>query len=91
MVFGLSIVADADVLNPADILTPDELAQRLKVDVSWVREKIRARKQGTAPRLPHFKAGKYVRFHWPVVSAWLVATQRGGTPVGKTNTKRTTK
>jgi excisionase family DNA binding protein len=66
-------------INPTDILTPEELAKRLKVPLGWVREKVRARKQGTAPRLPHFKAGKYIRFHWPAVSAWLFDTQRGGT------------
>ena len=65
-------------INLQDLLTPEELAQRLKVPVGWVREKVRARKQGTAPRLPHFKAGKYLRFYWPAVSAWLVATQVGG-------------
>jgi hypothetical protein len=79
---GTSAPADA-VINPLDILTPEELAKRLKVPVGWVREKVRSRKQGATPRLPHFKAGKYLRFHWPAVSAWLIETQRGGAPARK--------
>ena len=65
-------------INPVDILTLEELAKRLKVPTGWVREKVRARKQGDTPRLPHFKCGKYLRFHWPTISTWLLATQRGG-------------
>lgn len=67
----------ADSINPQDILTPEELAKKLKVSPAWVREKCRARNQGSTSRLPHFKCGKYIRFHWPAVSAWLIGTQRG--------------
>ncbi len=61
------------VLSPQDILTPEELATRLKVKKSWVYEKMR-------PRQPHpipvFRMGRYLRFSWPAVCAWLESTVR---------------
>jgi excisionase family DNA binding protein len=55
---------------PADILTPEELADRLKVGVSWVYEKSRAGgKHGN--RLPVLRCGRYLRFSWTDVCAWL--------------------
>jgi len=75
-------VPENSVVNPSDILTPEELAKRLHVPRGWISEKVRARKQGCTPRLPHFKCGKYLRFYWPDVSAWLMSTRQGG-PVGK--------
>jgi excisionase family DNA binding protein len=62
------------VLEPQDILTPDQLALRLSVSRSWVTEKCRTR--GTNP-LPHYRIGKYVRFNWNAVSEWLERTEVG--------------
>lgn len=59
------------MIQPSDILTPDELAKRLKVNRGWVTEKTRRR---CANRIPHMRIGKYVRFNWPDVSAWLETT-----------------
>ena len=59
------------MLEPQDILTPDQLAQRLSVSRSWVTEKCRTR--GTNP-IPHYRIGKYVRFNWKTVSEWIEAT-----------------
>jgi hypothetical protein len=70
-------VPENPVVNPADILTPEELAKKLKVPRGWISEKVRRRKQGTTPRLPHFKCGKYLRFYWPDVAAWLLANRVG--------------
>jgi hypothetical protein len=56
-------------LPPADILTPTELAARLKVRTTWVYEKLRQR---DADPLPAFRCGRYLRFVWPQVSAWLL-------------------
>lgn len=60
-------------IDPQDILTPVELAKRLKVKVSWVREKTRHRAlvRDSDP-LPCIRMGRYIRFHWPSVSAWLI-------------------
>jgi excisionase family DNA binding protein len=59
------------VLDPQDILTPDQLAKRLSVSRSWVTEKCRTR--GTNP-MPHYRIGRYVRFSWPVVAEWIEST-----------------
>jgi hypothetical protein len=57
---------------PGVLLTPAELAARLAVPQSWVREKTRerARIRDNDP-LPVVRLGKYVRFSWPAVEAWL--------------------
>ena len=61
-----------DRLDPGDILTPDELAERLKVAKSWVFEKTRRRALVRDPdALPCIRMGKYLRFHWPDVCQWL--------------------
>jgi predicted DNA-binding transcriptional regulator AlpA len=62
------------ILNPADILTVPELAARLKVRPTWVYEHLRER--GENP-LPTIRVGKYLRFSWPVVCAWLQSRQTG--------------
>lgn len=72
-------------LEPGDILTPEELAERLKVKVNWVYEKSRTRgKHGGAP-LPCLRMGRYLRFYWPDICDWL----RSNSSAGRTG--RTTK
>jgi hypothetical protein len=75
-----AIHRDAPIHAPEDILTPAELAARLKVPITWVFEKTRKRKGSTAP-LPVFKIGRYLRFSWKSVSEWLDSTRKGGMPV----------
>lgn len=60
-------------LDPLDILTPEELAARLKVPKSWVFEQTRQRAsvRNKTP-LPCIRMGKYLRFSWVQVSAWLI-------------------
>ena len=53
-------------LDPVDILTPEELAQRLKVRVRWVYEAVHGRNP-----LPCLHCGRYLRFSWPDVVAWM--------------------
>jgi hypothetical protein len=55
-------------LEPGDILTPQELAKRLKVPLSWVYKKSAQR---TPDSLPVLRCGMYLRFSWPDVCAWL--------------------
>jgi excisionase family DNA binding protein len=50
------------------LLTPREVAEMLRVPISWVYE--RTRRHGTA-RLPHIKIGKYLRFRKEDVLGWL--------------------
>jgi hypothetical protein len=51
-----------------EILTPEELAQRLKVTVGWVKEKRRPRCPNPIPAIP---IGKAIRFDWNRVVEWL--------------------
>jgi excisionase family DNA binding protein len=55
-----------------EFLTVAEIAAILKVPVSWVYERTRRRGRD---RIPHFKLGKYLRFHAPRVRAWLQALE----------------
>jgi excisionase family DNA binding protein len=51
-----------------ELLTVSELAQLLKVPVSWVYKHSRAR---GAERIPHVKLGKYLRFRESEVRVWI--------------------
>jgi len=55
-------------LDPSQILTLPELAERLKVSQRWVYEKSRRRCQDP---LPVIRIGRYLRFNWLDVSEWL--------------------
>lgn len=53
------------------LLTAAEIAELLSVPESWVRAETRAE------RMPHIKLGRYRRYDWPAVVAWL-EEQRAG-------------
>ena len=55
-------------IDPSQISTLAELAERLKVSERWVYEKSRRRCQNP---LPCIRIGRYLRFDWLEVSAWL--------------------
>ena len=59
-------------LRPGDLLTPEQLAERLQVKKSWIFEQTRnrAKFRNTRP-LPCIRLGKYIRFSWIAVSEWL--------------------
>ncbi len=62
----------SDNLKPEDLLTPDELAGRLKVPTSWVFEQTRQRaKIRKKTPLPCIRLGKYLRFSWVAVCQWM--------------------
>ena len=61
-------VSSPSLIDPSQILTPTELAERLKVSERWVYEKSRRR---CRTRLPAMRIGRYLRFDWVEVSAWL--------------------
>jgi hypothetical protein len=59
-------------LEPSDLLTPEELAARLKVPKSWVFEQTRERaKVRNKTPLPRIRLGKYLRFSWVQVCEWM--------------------
>jgi excisionase family DNA binding protein len=73
------------------LLTSAELAERLDVPTGWPLEQARA---GT---IPHVRLGRYVRFQWEDVAAWLESVKVGGgrtfrrhRPRGGTSRVRTT-
>ena len=68
----LPVIDKPQTNSPGILLTPAELAARLAVPQSWVREKTRERARlRDADPLPVVRLGKYVRFSWPAVEAWL--------------------
>ena len=56
------------------LLTVHEVAELLRVPVSWVYE--RTRRRGME-RLPHIKIGKYLRFRLREVESYLENLRRG--------------
>jgi hypothetical protein len=59
-------------LEPGDLLTPAQLAERLQVAVSWVFEQTRKRaKTRNKSPLPCIRLGKYIRFSWIQVCEWM--------------------
>ena len=55
-------------LEPGDILTPEELAKRLKVPLSWVYKHTDSSRRN---RLPVLRCDGFLRFSWPDVCEWL--------------------
>jgi excisionase family DNA binding protein len=54
------------------LLLAKEVAERLAVPESWVRE---ATRDG---RLPHLALGRYRRYRWAEIEAWLEEQRSGG-------------
>jgi excisionase family DNA binding protein len=54
------------------LLTAEQVAERLAVPVSWVRSSTRT------GAIPHLTLGRYRRYHWPDVEAWLEACANPG-------------
>lgn len=68
------IVESPSPVDPSQILTLAELAERLKVSERWVYEKSRRR---CLNPLPCIRIGRYLRFDWSSVSSWLRQQERG--------------
>lgn len=66
---------------PTDILTPTELADRLKVKVGWVYEQMRPCRKNP---LPVLHAGRLLRFSWAAVCAWLQGQPQSGVCLART-------
>lgn len=60
-----------------EILTAEQLAERLALPESWLREGTRSRSTDV---IPHLRFGRYVRFRWnsPELNSWLERRMRGG-------------
>ena len=53
-----------------EFIDSEELASRLNLSGSWVRDQVRSR---SADPIPHVRFGKYVRFRWssPELEEWI--------------------
>lgn len=58
-------------LDPSDLLTVDELAIRLKIPKNWIYQQSRSRGRNGRKPLPCLRCGRYLRFSWCEVCAWL--------------------
>jgi|HubBroStandDraft_6_1064221.scaffolds.fasta_scaffold409965_1 hypothetical protein len=58
-------------IQPEDLLTPAELAERLKVPLSWIWEQTRRRNRSKNSLPTIYLSPKVVRFSWTAVSAWI--------------------
>lgn len=54
------------------LLTVHELAEKLKIPVSWLYSRTREKGEGTIPKI---RVGKYVRFDETAVLEWLKGKQ----------------
>lgn len=68
-----AVAVPQNSIDPSHILTLKEVAERLKVSERWVYEKTRRRSQNP---LPCIRIGRYLRFDWISVSAWLRQQER---------------
>ena len=71
------------VPGEAEVIDSAELARRIGVPPSWVRERTRTRSKDI---IPHLKFGKYVRFAWGSreLAEWL----RGRMVIGNSTVER---
>jgi excisionase family DNA binding protein len=53
------------------LLTAEEVAERLAVPESWVRQETRA------GRMPCLALGRYRRYEWEAVTTWLEGQRAG--------------
>jgi hypothetical protein len=58
-----------------EIIDAPELAKRLHVPTSWVRQRATSPRFSSEQRIPHVKFGRYIRFRWgsAELDAWLRA------------------
>jgi excisionase family DNA binding protein len=54
------------------LLTADQVAERLSLPVSWVRSSTRS------GAIPHVQLGRYVRYRWSDVEPWVASCSKPG-------------
>jgi len=69
---GVPMVSQAAGFHAAELIDSTELAKRLRVPESWIRNRTRARTP-REERIPCLRLGRYVRFEWGSVPLleWL--------------------
>lgn len=61
--------------NNFELLTVEQLAQRLNLPKSWIAQQTRER---SADKIPHLRFGRWIRFQWlsPELTAWLARRRK---------------
>ena len=62
-------------IDPADLLTNEDLAARLKIPISSIKDLCRSRSRH---RLPYFMVCHRRRFYWPAIEIWIQQQQVNG-------------
>jgi excisionase family DNA binding protein len=57
-----------------ELLTIQEIADKLKVPISWIYARTRKRSNDN---IPHIRIGKYLRFEEAEVTTWLQSQREG--------------
>jgi hypothetical protein len=70
-------------LAQPDILTVEQVAHKLQVDPAFIFEKTRSR---CSTPIPAIRIGRYLRFNWPSIVAWL--GEQEGTHAGTRSYRR---
>ena len=68
-VVSVPVVLPTPLANE-EALTPEELASKLKLPPETIYQLTRKRSGGRPP-MPKLKAGKFLRFKWSAVMAWM--------------------
>ena len=61
--------------NLRELVTMQEMAERLKVPKSWLYRRTMSKGEGAIPRV---QVGRYIRFHPETVLQWLEKTYQDG-------------
>ena len=69
----LRYMHEFEALNDDSTLTPQEVAQWLRVSLGWVRAHASGQRR---PHLPSEKFGKYIRFRWGTLKMWRKSMER---------------
>jgi hypothetical protein len=71
-----AVVATVGQWPVREIITSAELAERLCLPESWIRDQVGSR---SPDPIPHLRFGRYVRFAWgdPALLDWLTPAQPG--------------
>jgi len=59
------LLASRKVENQDAILTPEQLAEYLRVSKQWVYQRV------SLEKIPHTKVGKYLRFRKSAIDKWI--------------------
>jgi hypothetical protein len=69
------VSAKSGSTSAIEIIDAPELARRLQVPASWVRQRATGSRFLREQRIPHIRFGRYIRFRWgsAELKAWLEA------------------